>query len=326
MKIIYLDKKLSESQYDNFGMDILKGLSSFPKRISAKYFYDDLGSELFKKITEQQEYYLTKKEFSILEKISSLLPNLINEKEKIDIIELGAGDGHKTKLLIDGFIHKGIKVNYYPIDISEKAMLFLEKNIIANSELEINGIVSDYLNGLSHVCSFSKNVKLVLFLGANIGNLEQSESLKFLSQLKTLLHINDFILIGFDLKKNVDILNKAYNDSAGITHRFNFNLLNRINKELGGNFIENKFQHYGFYNPVQGAMESYLISLEEQDVYIKKLEKSFHVAKYEPIHLEYSFKFLPAEIDNLCVQSGFSPIKHFVDEEMYFIDSLWKVL
>lgn len=325
MKITNLiGKNQSSHHQEEFAIDVLTGLSSHQKSISAKYFYDDIGSELFQKISQHQDYYPTKTEFSILEKYCTVIPNIINESE-IDIIELGAGDGHKSKLIIDGFLIKGCKVNFYPIDISEKAMQLLNKNLAVNENLNIHGVVADYFTGLTHLKKISNNKKLVLFLGSNIGNFNKPQSRDFLKKLWLSLNTSDYVLIGYDLKKDTHVLNKAYNDADGLTRAFNLNLLSRINKELGGNFDISKFQHCGFYNPTLEAMESYLIALEEQEIYITALEKNFHFEKFEPMHLEYSYKYSPSDITYLANHTGFHVEQHFSDEKNYFIDALWQV-
>lgn len=307
-----------------FSTDVLMGLSSQPKHISAKYFYDDAGSELFQKISQHQDYYLTKTEFAILEQCGAALATTVNEAE-IDIIELGAGDGHKSKLVIDSFLAKGTKVNFYPIDISEKAMGLLGENLAVSTQLNIHGIVADYFHGLHSLKKISGNKKLVLFLGSNIGNFNRAQTQEFLKKLWLALNTNDHVLIGYDLKKDADILNKAYNDSAGLTTAFNLNLLRRMNAELGANFDISKYKHYGFYNPSLGAMESYIISLQDQDVYMAALEKTFHFEKFEPLHLESSFKFSESEIKALACQTGFKIETHFTDAQYYFVDALWQV-
>ena len=140
------------------------------------------------------------------------------------------------------------------------------------------------------------------------------------------LNTSDYVMLGFDLKKDVSVLTAAYNDSGGYTREFNLNLLKRINQELGGNFNTDKFQHFGVYSPTLGAMESYVLATEEQDVYISELERSFHFNAYEPIHLEYSFKFLKSDIDFLSRKTGFEIVAHFSDAQNYFANSLWKVV
>ncbi len=322
---LILDHETSDSsQKEQFSMDVLMGLCSTPKTISSKYFYDDIGSELFQKITQHEDYYPTRKEYEILNNIKHKLPQII-EEEEIDIIELGAGDGHKSQLIIQGFLDKNIKVNFYPIDISEKAMTLLEENIKPHENLKIHGVVAEYFDGLRFVRNKSTNKQLLLFLGSNIGNFSRVQNQGFFRKIWLNLNEFDYILVGFDLKKDIGTLTAAYNDSAGYTKKFNLNLLDRINLELGGNFDKNKFQHFGIYNPILGAMESYLLATEAQDVYISELERSFHFSAYEPIHLEYSFKFLKSDITYLCEHTGFKMIEHFSDPQEYFVDSLWEV-
>ncbi|MCG7547632.1 L-histidine N(alpha)-methyltransferase [Pseudoalteromonas sp. Of7M-16] len=324
-RLLTQDSHGENTQDDQLAIEVLTGLSASPKHLSAKYFYDDIGSEIFQKITQHEDYYLTAKEVEILTRISGQLAQLVDEQE-IDIIELGVGDGHKSKLIIDGFLQSGCKVNFYPIDISEKAMVMLQENIIPDDKLSIHGVVAEYFEGLKLVRSQSSNKQLVLFLGSNIGNFNREQSQGFLRKLWMSLNASDYILIGYDLKKDVNKLTAAYNDRAGLTAKFNLNLLHRINRELGGNFQLEKFQHFGVYNPILGAMESYVLSTEKQDVYIEALQRTFHFDAYEAIHLEYSFKFTPSDIECLCQQTGFKVTKHFSDEQHDFVDSLWQVV
>lgn len=309
---------------DQLAIDVLTGLSATPKHLSAKYFYDDTGSEIFQKITQHKDYYLTAKEVEIITNIKKQLADVIDEQE-IDIIELGVGDGHKSQLIIDGFLQSGCKVNFYPIDISEKAMLMLQENIVPNDNLTIRGVIAEYFDGLKLVRGQSTNKQLVLFLGSNIGNFNREQSLGFLRKLWASLKADDFIFIGYDLKKDVQKLTAAYNDEDGLTAQFNLNLLSRINKELGANFKLEKFQHFGVYNPVLGAMESYVLSTEKQEVYISALQRAFQFEAYEAIHLEYSYKFSTKDINQLSQQTGFKVVKHFTDSNAYFVDSLWQV-
>jgi L-histidine Nalpha-methyltransferase len=319
-----IEKNQSTRHHEAFGVDVLSGLSAMPKSISAKYFYDDIGSELFQQISQHPDYYLTKTEYAILQRISTTIPDIVNETE-IDIIELGVGDGHKSKLIIDGFLDKSKKVNFYPIDISEKAMHLLGENIMNTDTLSIHGVIADYFHGLQHIHEISNNKKLVLFLGSNIGNFTREQSVGFLKRLWSSLDHGDYVLIGFDLIKDPDVLNQAYNDSDGLTKAFNLNLLDRINRELGGNFNTNAFQHYGFYNPTLACMESYLISLADQDVSIAISDQTFHFEKFEAMHLEYSYKFSTQLIEHLARDMGFDIEKHFADDKTFFSDSLWQV-
>ncbi len=325
MKLTNLIERNQTTQHHAaFLADVIAGLGAEQKAISAKYFYDDIGSELFQKISQHPDYYPTKTEYSILEKISDILPAIVNESE-IDIIELGAGDGHKSELIINGFVNANCKVNFYPIDISEKAMELLGDNLTIHESLHIHGVVADYSHGLHYLKQKSNNIKLVLFLGSNIGNFNKNQTDQFLTMLSTNLNADDYVLMGFDLKKDPAILNQAYNDSDGLTKAFNLNLLARINRELGGNFDIAQFKHYGFYNPYRGTMESYLISLAAQAIHIEAVNQTFYFKEFEPIHLEYSHKFTSSGITKLANHNGFEIIELFSDDKNYFIDALWQV-
>lgn len=309
---------------EQFAVDVLTGLCSHPKSIPAKYFYDDRGSEIFQRITRQSEYYLTAAEFEILSSVSNVLPHFM-PTERIEIVELGPGDGSKSRIVIDGFLRAGFDVTYYPIDISAKALDMLAHNLPSDSRLAVHGIVAEYFQGLRHARQLSDERQLVLFLGSNIGNFDRQQSQAFLRRMWKSLNAGDHVFIGFDMKKDVDILTRAYNDSGGCTREFNLNLLRRINDQLGGDFRLDRFDHFGSYNPMLGAMESYLLSRCEQEVHIAELERSFRFDAYEPLHLEYSFKFLERDIAGLCDRVGFTLEENFHDSRGLFIDSLWTV-
>jgi L-histidine N-alpha-methyltransferase len=308
----------------NFAYDIEVGLSSRPKKIPSKYFYDDKGSQLFQEITRLQEYYPTRTELENLQSIKEILPDII-DASVIDIVELGVGDGHKTKILIDSFKQKNITVNFYPIDISLEALQLLKNNFSPEDNLTIHGILGEYLQGLRFARKNSHNRQIVLLLGSNIGNFTPEEAIEILKGIRKVMHKDDFLLIGFDLKKNIDVMVRAYSDSEGVTAKFNLNLLERINNELGATFASESFVHRAHYNPELGAMESFLISMRNQDVFIKDLNKTFHFDEFEPIHLEYSFKYLEKEIDTMSLNGGFMPVQNFKDSQLFFLDALWRV-
>jgi len=326
MEIINLLDSVERCESDfkkQFAEDALRGLTSSHKSISSKYLYDDEGSRLFKKITELDEYYPTRTEQAILESMCPVLPEIITE-DTLDIIELGVGDGHKSAILIQCLLDKGRYVTYYPIDISEQAFELLKSNLTSGERYLVKGIVGDYLQGLEYTFHHSANKKLVLFLGSNIGNFNREEACTLLKRIRSTLNVGDYLLIGFDLKKDVDRLLRAYNDSEGVTREFNLNLLRRINRELDGEFDTNDFEHLALYNPNLSAMESHLLSLKKQEVAIHALGIRVNFEYYEPIHLEFSFKFNETEIETLCEQSGFRLVQHFSDPQHYFIDSLWQ--
>ena len=289
----------------NFSSDVLVGLSRSPKELPSRYFYDEKGSRLFQKITELPEYYLTNCENEILNtqknKISSLM-----EGQVFNLVELGAGDGRKTSILISHFLKKKLKFKYIPIDISESAMNslinFMNKKF---SNLTTEGIVAEYFDGVKWLNQLNSNRNLVLFLGSNLGNFNRINSNVFLHNLWNSLNSGDYVIIGFDLKKKIDIMLKAYNDSKGITSEFNLNLLHRINQELGGNFDLENFRHYASYDVFTGAMESYLVSLRQQTVFIKEIGQTFSFEAWEPIHTEYSYKYLESDVEKLAADTGF---------------------
>jgi L-histidine N-alpha-methyltransferase len=313
----------NEEVVSHFSEAADEGFSKQPKRLSSEYFYDDVGSVLFQKITQQSEYYLTKTELGILKNCASDISNYFIHKE-IDVVELGVGDGHKTKVLIDSFINKGFKVNFYPIDISKKAINLLQASIQENDSLAITAVVAKYFEGINYIHEHSVNQKIVLFLGSNIGNTDKCKGESFLHELYKSLSKDDLLLTGLDLIKDIEILNNAYNDKNGYTRQFNLNLLTRMNNELGANFDVYQFEHLGRFNPEINAMESFLISKIDQVVYFERLNKEIGFREFEPIHLEYSFKYSPEEIENLALQTGFKFIKSYIDDKKYFIDSLWQ--
>ncbi len=319
-----IDNPLDEKK--SFALDILLSLSQTPKKLSSKYFYDTEGSKLFTAITELPEYYLTKCEFEILDKYKHELANLVSSNS-FNLIELGPGDGKKTNLLLNCFIEKKFDFSYVPIDISESSMQTLIVSMQKSfPSINVNGIVSEYFDGIKWLQKTSHDKKnLILFMGSNIGNFSVIHARVFLRSLWNSLNNGDYILIGFDLKKDIDLMLEAYNDSKGITSQFNLNLLNRINKVLDGNFDLSKFRHFANYEAYSGAIESYLVSLTEQKVFLREIGQSFSFKAWEAIHTEYSYKYLESDIKHLADETGFIVEKQFFDSKHYFVDSLWRV-
>jgi dimethylhistidine N-methyltransferase len=326
MKVVNLLESSKDSAEDilqQFGDAVKEGFTKEPKKLSSEYFYDDIGSVLFQKITQQEEYYLTRTELEILKDNAKTIPSFFKEKE-IDVVELGVGDGHKTKILIQNFIDQGIKVNFYPIDISKKAIVLLEDFIKESDLLAITAVVAKYFEGLKYINDHSTNQKLVLFLGSNIGNTDENKGEDFLKELNKNLSCDDLMLTGLDLIKDEKILNDAYNDKNGYTRSFNMNLLTRMNNDLGANFDLKNFEHLGKFNSKISAMESFLVSATNQEVFFDKLNFKIDFKLGESVHLEYSFKYSPIEIDELAKNTGFKRLKNYTDNMGYFIDSLWQ--
>ncbi|MDW8466387.1 MAG: L-histidine N(alpha)-methyltransferase [Chloroherpetonaceae bacterium] len=220
----------------DFLRDVIAGLQATPKRLPSKYFYDDEGSQIFQKIMALPEYYLTRAEIEILETHRERIATHIGHRSLL-LVELGAGDGTKTKLLLECLLHRHLDLVYAPIDISAHAIQTLSQMFMRRfPSLTVRSIIDDYFHGLARLEREPHRVVMALFLGSNIGNFTQAESLAFLSCLRKALRYGDFALIGFDLKKDIQTLLHAYSDSAGVTRDFNLNLLRRINRELGATF------------------------------------------------------------------------------------------
>jgi dimethylhistidine N-methyltransferase len=312
----------------SFASDVLDGLCSQPKKIPSRYFYDDRGSQLFRQIMELDEYYLTRCEAEILERAKSLIGDLFLGRP-FRLVELGPGDGQKTKTLLRHLAHRGLECRYVPVDICEEILVHLTDSlepVISSSSIDVRGIVAEYSDALNLLNERTAERNLVLFLGSNIGNFHFQEARQFLDDLRASLNVGDYLLIGFDLKKDLEVLYRAYNDSQGVTREFNFNLLDRINRELGGNFDRRRFIHYGPYNFTEGRMESWLVSTESQDVEIADLDRVFSFEPWEGIHVEYSYKYDLSQIKGLAKSSGFTVARNLFDSRRYFTDSLWRAI
>lgn len=310
---------------EQFCLDVLMGFSSEPKFLPSRYFYDARGSRLFQRITELPEYYPTSCEFEILSRIGPELASFFGG-EHFEIVELGAGDGRKTKVLLGRLMEAGSRFSYIPVDISETAVADLVDSLLElHRDLPVRGVVGDYHDSIGHLEEFSRRRKLVLFLGSNIGNFDFLNALGFLRTIWKRLADGDMLLIGFDLKKDIDVMQRAYNDAQGVTREFNLNVLHRLNRELGASFDPSRFTHHGVYNPVRGAMESYLVSLAAQEVVVEALRKRFTFRAWEPVHLEYSCKYLLADIARMATDSGFEVVAQWQDARRWFVDSLWRV-
>ncbi len=311
---------------NQFARDVLKGLSSPKKSLSSRYFYDEKGSRIFEEIMELPEYYLTNCEWEILGKYKQDILNQINE-QPFQLVDLGAGDAKKTKLLLEHFYQNEAPFSYVPIDINRDVLEELEDSL--NKELpglETTPVLAEYFDALKWINETQKQKKLVLFLGSNIGNFSKKAAASFLLQMHDSLNNGDLLLIGIDLKKDPYRIIHAYSDSKGVTAAFNINLLRRINTELGGDLDLDKWTHFANYNPVNGAVKSYLISCESQDVQINSLNKTFHFEAFEAIHTEYSYKYSLNEISTMAVQCGFEEVKVYMDKKSDFSDSLWRVV
>lgn len=308
---------------NTFEKDILTGLKSPSKYLSSKYFYDDNGSRIFQEIMEMPEYYLTNAEFEILSLQSKQIVEALQFSMPFNIVELGAGDGFKTFKLLEYLVQEGIDFNYVPIDISQEAIdLLIQRLKTRLPEITIKPQVGDYFEILKQNKQ-SDYPSLLLFLGGNIGNYNEEKATELLGLFYENMKNGDKLLIGFDIKKNPIIIHNAYFDPHGITKRFNLNLLLRINRELEADFKVDDFDFYCHYNPLNGEVRSYLVSLRNQIVYLKALDTEIHFEQHELIWTELSKKYALDDITSLANSIEFNVVQHFLDCKHYFTDSLW---
>ena len=319
-----------ETQVDEsvqqFATDVISGLTSNPKTLSSKYFYDEIGDKIFQEIMGMEEYYLTRAEYEVFETQKEKILKLISPEGQIfNLVEFGAGDGYKTKVLLEHFLQNKADFEYLPIDISENALSGLKGQLNKIfPELKAEYLQGDYFEVLDEISHSSVNRNVVLFLGSNIGNFKKQEAINFLNELRKDLNPGDLLLMGIDLKKDPDKILAAYDDPSGITARFNLNLLERINRELGGNFETSEFRHHSHYDPISGECRSALMSLTKQTVDIADEKIEFDT--WEPIHMEISKKYSLREIEALAAKTGFIVKENLTDQEKLFVDSIWEAV
>lgn len=308
-----------------FAEEVDEGLSAKPKYLSSKYHYDDHGSRIFQEIMAMPEYYLTDCEFEILSMQGKDIYDALGFDGHFNIIELGAGDGLKTKELLRNLLEIDADFTYVPIDISQEAIDLLVASMKDSlPELMMNPQVGDYFEVMDKVEAEDASPNLILFLGSNIGNFKDEWAIDLLKHMHEHMRKGDKLLVGFDLQKNPNLIRGAYFDSQGVTARFNLNVLKRINRELGGNFDLSTFDYYSYYNPETGDVKSFVFSLVDQEIEIKATGISVYFEKNEPIWMELSKKYSFDEIEELGSASGFELEEHFLDSREYFSDTLFR--
>ncbi len=306
--------------------DVVEGLSHSPKKLPSKYFYDATGDRLFQEIMHSPDYYPTRCELEIFSTKGSEIAQLItNDETPFDLIELGAGDCYKSVHLMKELMRWNAVFNYIPIDISGAILNHLESSLpTILPGMPIKCMHGEYFQMLRSANKHSGNRKVILFLGGNIGNMTIPECDLFCQNLHECLDPGDLVIIGFDLVKNPRIIRTAYDDHEGVTKKFNLNLLDRINKELGANFNLNDFEHYCSYEPETGACKSFLICLADRTVWIGDAKILFK--KNEYIWMEISQKYTIEQIDDISQTNGFLPIINLMDNRKWFVDACWKVI
>jgi dimethylhistidine N-methyltransferase len=292
-----------------FLMETIAGLSGSPLTLPCKFFYDERGAQLFQKICELPEYYITRTELQILRLYSAEMASALGEK--IELIGLGTGAGTKTRILLEELHDPAV---YIPIDISNEQ---LHKSTARFQQmfpdLEILPIAADYLEPFELPLPRKLSARsIVYFPGSTIGNFEPNAATEFLRRLVDLCGENGGLLIGVDLQKDRRIIEAAYNDSHGITAEFNLNLLVRANRELGADFDLNTWRHRALYNSSKGRIEMYLVSKRDQRVHIE--DREFDFAASERILTEYSYKYTPEGFAAIAHNAGFQFEKLWTDD------------
>ncbi len=312
---VTIDNFLPRNRNDVHPDEILAGLTGDKKYISSIFFYDETGSRLFEAITQLPEYYLYHTE---LELLSEVAPLVCSSKQCVDIVEIGSGDCSKISILLEAIPPAGRKtVRYIPVDISPSA---LEKSSrMLNSRfpgVEFHGVAANFIDQLNFIPE--GNRRFFCFLGSTLGNLSSQQSLRFLRRIRENMHPGNELLMGLDMVKDTGVLERAYNDSAGVTAEFNLNILKVVNRHAGTNFDPDDFLHVAFYNPAHSRIEMHLKANRDVEVESPHLEERIVVRRGEMIHTENSHKFTRKQIHRLAERAGLTIREIFTDRREWF--------
>ncbi|MFQ5829692.1 MAG: L-histidine N(alpha)-methyltransferase [Candidatus Methylomirabilia bacterium] len=304
--------------FANLAEDVRKGLTKIPKELPPKYFYDAHGAALFEQICELPEYYPTRTERSLLLRVAD---GVITICQPTTLIEFGSGSASKTRILLDAMARRGLLDLYVPIDLSAEQLR--QTSGMLHTEypgLQVHGVIGDFeqpVEGLP-----DGGPRLVVFLGGTIGNLTPSEAVRFLHNVARLLAPPDRFLLGTDLVKDVERLERAYNDTTGVTAAFNRNVLSVINRELGANFDPSRFDHLAFYNREAARIEMHLAAREAHQVWIGAIDLAVDFAKGESIRTEISCKYTRTMVEDMLEAAGLRLLRWDTDDDHLFALSL----
>ena len=304
--------RIEAAERTSFVEDLVHGLSQPAKRIDCKYFYDKRGSELFDNICELPEYYPTRTEVSIMRRHGEEMAAAAGER--CLLVEYGSGSSFKTRLLLNRLRRP---VGYIPIDISRKHLMEASNSIRAEyPSLQVQPLCVDYTSDVTLPRVPGAARYTAFFPGSTISNFEPEDAVHFLRSVRAACGPNGGLLIGVDLKKEPEILHAAYNDAAGVTARFNLNVLARANREAGANFDLTGFAHYAFYNTVFGRIEMHLVSRRNQAVQVA--HRLIRFCEGETLRTEYSYKYTTTQFAHLARGAGYQ-VKHvWIDPQRLF--------
>jgi L-histidine N-alpha-methyltransferase len=297
---------------DSFADHVINGLGESPKWLSAKYFYDAAGSDLFEEITRLPEYYPTRTELKILGDNASAMSAYIPLAAAL--VEFGTGSTRKARILLDAAPQIAA---YVPVDISAE---FLAQEAAAVRRdlpnVAVLPVSADFTRDFDLPAQIRNRPRVGFFPGSTIGNFEPQDAAEFLRQAGRILGAGATMIVGVDRIKDEAVLNAAYDDAAGVTAQFNLNILRRMNRELGGNFDLAAFRHRAFYNAADRRIEMHLESLKPQTVNVAG--RSFTFAKGETIHTENSYKYTVDSFRALALDAGWRPVATWTDANDYF--------
>lgn len=307
----YLDGKLKS----DIGKDVRRGLTSTPKYIPCKYFYDAYGSRLFEDICWLPEYYLTDVEMSILHEIA---PQIMQASARNDLVELGSGSNRKIRIMLEAAgEHNRATMRYIPVDISEATIAEAAEGLIRlYPELEVLGIVADFTCQLNVLPN--DRPKLLCFLGSTIGNFGEQGGISLLRGISDIMKADDRLLVGFDMVKPREIIEAAYNDSQDVTAEFNKNVLRVLNNELNADFDPDSFDHLAFFNEDHQRIEMHLKAKHEHSVRLDSIGVEARFRQGETIHTESSRKYTESGIEEMALQARLSIKNWHTDAERWF--------
>jgi L-histidine Nalpha-methyltransferase len=311
----HLDVRADEtSMLATLADDVQHGLTGRPRSLPPKYFYDAVGSELFERITELPEYYLTRVEDQMLQQVA---PLIMRRLEPRDVVELGPGSCTKARRFLDAVDHSR-PIRYVPVDIGADALPSAAQALLRDyPSLRVHAVIADFERDLARL-PIRRGRRLILFLGSTIGNFEPFARKAFLAQVRQNLGADGRFLLGLDLVKDQSVLEAAYNDAAGVTAEFNRNVLHVVNRVLDGDFRPERFRHHAFYSAEASRIEMHLIATAPQRVELRRLGLRLDFALHDDIWTENSYKFTRQSTESMLADAGLALEQWYTDDARLF--------